>query len=718
VIALNFAAGAALLLDAALKGAVVLACALAATRLMRRASAASRHLVWAVSLAAVVALPVLAPVLPAWKVLPVPVLGPSPSPHVFTVAPAAAAPRSEEERGPADEVAASAAELTSPATASPAPAMASTPARGSFSFDWRLSVLALWALGVALLAARLAYGVARVWWLRRRAVEITDESWVRIVDGLARRLRVGRMVTLLREQRTSVPMTWGVISPVVLLPGEADAWNDERRTVVLAHELAHVRRWDAATQWIAHVALALFWFNPLTWVAARRLREEREHACDDAVLAIGTRPAAYADHLLDIVRSLGAAEGPAPALAMARRSQFEGRLLAILDAATPRGDVSRRLGLAVLLVAAAALLPLAAVRAADPPAPAEASAAEPPRGRARPDEPESGRGKRNGAALPWESEAEAPTQQDTGSLLTLVRTLDGDEARADLLTRVANQPGRRGYADVARAAAEIGEPAIRTRVLREIIDQPQLSAADVEAVLRTARGIRPDADKRHVLIALANRHSLPASSTRRAYFGVLSAFANDSERRYVLCAVVERPRLSRELLLDALRATTEMRSDEEKRYVLTAAAENQRLDPGGRDAYLAVVRTIGSEDERRYALDALLPPADAASGAPSDVPSRARSPWSTEIRLDLEGGRRVEIRAVNVRVGATYDEVLGFERGGSLLVRESVPGRTRTVRGVPAANGTPRFEYQVDGEVRPFESEERDWMRRIIREFT
>ncbi|HEU0054953.1 MAG TPA: M56 family metallopeptidase, partial [Longimicrobium sp.] len=350
----SLAAVAALLLDASLRGAVVLAAALAATRLMRRATAASRHLVWTVALAAVLALPALSLVLPAWKVLPVPTLGRSPAPHVFTVSPPPVSALPGDERpgasgsvSPAPAGSASLAPASSPRT--------DAPARRSFSFDWRTAVVALWALGGALVAARLAYGVARVWWLRRRAEEITDESWVRIVDGLARRLRVGRIVTLLRERRAAVPMTWGLISPVVLLPAEADGWSEERRTVVLAHELAHVRRWDAATQWIAHLALALFWFNPLVWLAARRLREEREHACDDAVLAIGTRPVTYADHLLDIVRALGAAEGPVAALAMARRSQFEGRLLAILDGATPRGGVSRGLGAAALVVAAAGI---------------------------------------------------------------------------------------------------------------------------------------------------------------------------------------------------------------------------------------------------------------------------------------------------------------------------------------------------------------------------
>src|SRR4051794_27373609 len=355
----------AVLVDAALRGSVILLAALAATRLMKGRSAAARHLVWVVALLSMLSLPILARVLPEWRVVPVP--APLRPMAGFVAAPAAVAPPvvSAQRESPSESVvaspAAAAAETSPPATraASPAPA---APA----PFDWKSALMALWMVGGALVVLRLAYGIVRVWWMERRAVEITDDGWVRIADGLARRLRVGRVVTLLREAHAVVPMTWGVVRPVVLLPADAEEWDTERRTVVLAHELAHVRRWDTLTQWIAHLAIALFWFNPLVWMAARQMREEREHACDDAVLSIGTRPVEYADHLLDIVRSLGSAEGPAAALAMARRSQFEGRLLAILDNATPRGGVSRGLGLAALVLAAAAVLPLGALRAARP----------------------------------------------------------------------------------------------------------------------------------------------------------------------------------------------------------------------------------------------------------------------------------------------------------------------------------------------------------------
>ena len=115
--------------------------------------------------------------------------------------------------------------------------------------------------------------------------------------------------------------------------------------MVLLHELAHVKRRDCLTHLVAQIACAAYWFNPLAWMAARRLRTERERACDDLVLASGTRGSDYADQLLDIARVMRAGRFPAvlagASLAMAQRSQLEGRLMAILDPSVPRRGLTR-----------------------------------------------------------------------------------------------------------------------------------------------------------------------------------------------------------------------------------------------------------------------------------------------------------------------------------------------------------------------------------------
>src|SRR5712664_765729 len=161
-----------------------------------------------------------------------------------------------------------------------------------------------------------------------------------------------------------MPMTFGILRPAVFMPSDAARWSDERRRMVLLHELAHVRRGDTTTQLLARVALILHWWNPLAWKAWREFLKERERATDDLVLHAGARPSDYAGHLLEVARTMQAAPALGwAAVSMARRSQLEGRLLAILDSRVNRKTAGRASALAATLLAVAMVAPLAAVRA-------------------------------------------------------------------------------------------------------------------------------------------------------------------------------------------------------------------------------------------------------------------------------------------------------------------------------------------------------------------
>ena len=154
----------------------------------------------------------------------------------------------------------------------------------------------------------------------RAAVE--DPAWTGLLPPDRAELGVGRPVAMVAGGDRTMPMTWGWRRPVVLLPAGAEAWPEPRRRAVLLHELAHIARRDYPAQLAAEVVRALYWFNPLVWMAARKLRIESEHACDDRVLAAGARASDYAGDLLDIARSLRAVRATAPAgLTMARPSQ-------------------------------------------------------------------------------------------------------------------------------------------------------------------------------------------------------------------------------------------------------------------------------------------------------------------------------------------------------------------------------------------------------------
>jgi beta-lactamase regulating signal transducer with metallopeptidase domain len=391
------------LLDAALRGAVVLLVALVLSVLLQRRSAALRHAIWAGAITAQIVLLALALWGPRWRVAapdavsalvsprddesaPVPTPE-SVSPTLTPMSTPVSVPPKNASTGvpgpggtryvvpTTDTVVPRATDVASSTTA-----RAPAPARRAPSLGRVL--LVLWALGAAAVLLRLAVGTVIVSGLARRGRRVDDGGWLSLAQRLASALRIDRPLTLMRGDRLGVPVTWGVVYPVVLLPEGADEWPEERRHYVLVHEMAHVKRLDALTQLIGQVTLALFWFNPLMWIAVRRMQLEREHACDDYVLLHGTQPSRYAADLLEMVQSLGtpehrAAQPAFAALAMARRSEFEGRMLSILDPRLDRHPLHRGRTLMSALAALLIIVPLAALQPYRS-APAQRSAAPAP----------------------------------------------------------------------------------------------------------------------------------------------------------------------------------------------------------------------------------------------------------------------------------------------------------------------------------------------------
>jgi beta-lactamase regulating signal transducer with metallopeptidase domain/Tol biopolymer transport system component len=359
-------AGLSLLLDAALKGVIVLALAGTLCAILRRASAASRHLVWCVALAHVVAMPLLSLALPGWQlpILPAALSMGEPAPlfpssgEGFTTGPRPG--RTQPAGAPSGKAPGSTRMRTVPSIPQvPAPGqVAATPIPGSI---W---VALVWLLGALLAIAPVLIGILSLVRIARRARLLTDGSWAALLESLVAGIKLGRRVTLRQSEEVSVPMTWGLQRPTILLPAGVEQWPEERRHLVLRHELAHIQRADCLTQVLAQVACAVYWFNPLTWLAARQLRVERERACDDRVLLAGARASDYAQHLLEIARSArGAGCASLAAVAMARPSQLEGRLLAVLDADRPRRAIGRWTAVTAVVAGLGAVLPLAAMEA-------------------------------------------------------------------------------------------------------------------------------------------------------------------------------------------------------------------------------------------------------------------------------------------------------------------------------------------------------------------
>jgi beta-lactamase regulating signal transducer with metallopeptidase domain/tetratricopeptide (TPR) repeat protein len=355
----------------AVKATLILAIARLLLMVMPRAAGATKHVVATAALVAIGIMPILTLVVPAWHI----------AVEKSAAARAQATPTAvsdREETTPRAGTASTAATepkqpiRTTDAVLSIARATGVVPEEPLTAMERAMNVgRSTWkgmvVLGVSLFAAimlfQMALGVIGVWFVARKAEELTHDDALRALDEARDQLALRLEVRLLRSSRISVPVIWGFVRPVLLLPADVVTWPAERLRVVLLHELAHLKRFDGISLLLTRIAVSLFWFHPLAWSLERAGRSECERACDDLVLASGTKPSDYADHLLAIARSMPTFDPfRSVTLAMSRKSQLEGRLLSILQPHVARRVFSGR-GVAVACaLAVGVMVPLSALR--------------------------------------------------------------------------------------------------------------------------------------------------------------------------------------------------------------------------------------------------------------------------------------------------------------------------------------------------------------------
>ncbi|MBA3403142.1 MAG: HEAT repeat domain-containing protein [Gemmatimonadaceae bacterium] len=340
------------------KATIILVAALGITLAMQRASAGARHLVWLVTLGTLVLVPAVA----AWAPLRVGIL---PATSLEEADRSVVATIAASRELPVPPVQPGTPNTASPTTV-PVPSNSASEPLGFFDDMSGISILvAIWAAVVLCIGGSLAYASVAVRRIVRHGRPLESEDWLTPLWEISDRLGLDEPPRLLRSDDAKMPFACGVFSPTVVLPAESDGWTPDRRRAVLLHELAHVRRHDLAGHTLGRLVCAVYWFHPLVWTAAKRLRSESERACDDLALACGARATDYAEHLLDIVTSVRRDSTPSVALAMARRKEFEGRMLAILDPELRRSSPSRgqtmglmgSLAVIAILVSAAAPVP-------------------------------------------------------------------------------------------------------------------------------------------------------------------------------------------------------------------------------------------------------------------------------------------------------------------------------------------------------------------------
>jgi beta-lactamase regulating signal transducer with metallopeptidase domain len=699
-----------LIMDVALKATALLAFAVILSALLRRGSAATRHMSQALFMGALLLLPFSVKFLPAWHVrglpqllqpraaatsteqTPLPWTSPSPggSPVRAQSLPVAR-DRGRVKNGTGKPVE---QQATAPKTrqtehqfSDKAPARAVNPLEESRTSQssresllmqstssakapasW-LEWLALgWLAGAIFLLMRSAHNVVRLRRLVKGAVPVQDPHWLSLAQQTTGLLGVRQRVLVLASPDTDVPLAAGILRPAVILPIDHQEWPAARRSTILLHEIAHIRRRDALAHALAQLVTALYWFHPLAWWMERTMRAERERACDDQVLASGAKASEYAHQLLTIVSSLRQPH-LAAALAMARRSQLEGRVLAILDPKMRRGSVSGKAAFALSALVLALALPIAAIRPAQQPAPPKAKSSPPKASPAVPATPAPEGEQPGQGALAEEPGAPAEPQQiDVRGLEQL------QEHLSEMTQRLAQQ------------SVLIGEPPAQRQELEKLQEQLGLLEEQLQS-----RPTPPPTDEEREAEARALLQESEAVSQARA-----KASANQAAEQ--------------------------------------AAAENR----------LAELRALLAAEEAKWQNQAPVPPvppASPASPAPPAAPASPVPPAPLQGDLSVCGGKKARLHQMNmeshngykhwtatwsgddcsvelrsegeIQFNADMTAIESISSGGYFEVNVREGATLRQIRVSPSGSGL-QYVYKVNGSQQPFEGEAKTWFANFL----
>lgn len=237
------------------------------------------------------------------------------------------------------------------------------------SIPWVIVFGAIWATGAIGIGTGLVTSLVRLSRIKSRCAPV-EGRWRELTDELARQRGLRRRVAVLQSDSPYLLVTSGVLKAGIILPAGASAWPEDRRRSVLRHELAHIARHDAAIQMAGELLRLFQWINPLVWIVCRRLRDESEYACDDAVLRDGIDATEYARHLLEVAKNFSGRDAAwASAPGIVHPSTLERRIVAMLQHQQNRTALSGRDWLAVVLVALGVSVPIGAAGVAptDPP---------------------------------------------------------------------------------------------------------------------------------------------------------------------------------------------------------------------------------------------------------------------------------------------------------------------------------------------------------------
>jgi beta-lactamase regulating signal transducer with metallopeptidase domain len=535
------------LVDFAVKGSALVILVWGASFILRGISASLRNLLWTSTVIALIILPILPPLVPSLELKIIPELVPG--------QPLEGADMRASKIGGRDILEAESSGVGGP------------PAALKSGHPWTTWAAAAWILGGFLTFVWMSFGKIGLILIERKSRLLSDESKNGLLDELRRHLGLKRRVRLFQNPATAAAINRGTARPRIILPSEAAGWSPERLRVVFLHELAHIKRLDGIVDVFIHIALVVFWFHPLVWLACRRLRAERERTCDDVVLTAGIKASDYASHLMDVASELGSKPKPLwQVVTISQGSSLKDRLLCILDPKLNREAARLRYGVASVILLGGILLPIASARLWNTPARAAFGSDGSIQGKARTSE-----------QPPFKKESAAPIRsetpsamnpasdtdsnrriralvamlghEDTGMRLLAVRSIAGlpaEDRLEPLLLAMANEVTE--VRKIALAAlAKTGKPRARQALENALEDAS--SEVRLEAV-KAAAGLEPRASLPLLMKAMKNE----VDRVRRIAIRKLIEIDDPSSRETIRQALDDKDEIVRRTAADYFRA--------------------------------------------------------------------------------------------------------------------------------------------------------------------
>ncbi len=345
-----------LIFEMAWKSTIVLGSVLLLNKFLKRRSASLRQSIFSTAILVILALTVIAPVFPRWNVF-LPTWLP-----ISTFAESAKATPAGELPNPSSRVTERHPDIKIDSildNQSP-PDFENQATNTNFIAIAERVIFFIWLTVTIILLRRLWKSLFGLKYLRRISGVQINNDLNSLVRDISRKFGCGpQNITVLKNEAIRIPVTWGILRHVILLPNDFEELPVECRRAVLTHELNHIERSDFLIRALTEIVCAVLWFQPLVWIVRRQLREEQERVADDRVLEMGEKPSNYAKLLLEWNERLAGNSDHLPVAAgMIERSGLKLRINAILNPNLERRSTGRLEILLIWLATLSLAIPL------------------------------------------------------------------------------------------------------------------------------------------------------------------------------------------------------------------------------------------------------------------------------------------------------------------------------------------------------------------------